>query len=72
MVGWLLLEQAVIAEAAAAKLPADHPDRAFYEGKQFAAKYFAYNVLPAVAAKAQMISREDRSVLDIPIGAFAP
>jgi len=72
VVGWLLLEQAVIAEAAAAKLPADHPDRAFYEGKQFAAKYFAYNVLPAVAAKAQMISREDRSVLDIPIGAFAP
>ncbi|HLL24878.1 MAG TPA: acyl-CoA dehydrogenase, partial [Kofleriaceae bacterium] len=33
VLGWLLLEQAVIADAALAKLPADHHDRAFYEGK---------------------------------------
>jgi alkylation response protein AidB-like acyl-CoA dehydrogenase len=72
VVGWLLLEQAVIAEAAAAKLGADHPDRAFYEGKIHAARFFALNVLPSVAAKAQMIAREDRSVLDIPVGGFAP
>ncbi|MGN6107121.1 MAG: acyl-CoA dehydrogenase [Kofleriaceae bacterium] len=72
VVGWLLLEQAVIAEAAAAKLPADHPDRAFYEGKRYAAQYFALNVLPGVAAKAQLIAREDRSALDIPAAAFAP
>ena len=68
----LLLEQAVIAEAAAAKLAADHPDRAFYEGKRFGALFFAFNVLPGVAAKAQMIAREDRTALDIPIAAFAP
>ena len=72
VVGWLLLEQAVIAEAAAAKLAADHPDRAFYEGKRFGALFFAFNVLPGVAAKAQMIAREDRTALDIPIAAFAP
>ena len=72
VVGWLLLEQAVIAEAASAKLGADHPDRAFYEGKRFGALYFAYNVLPGVAAKAQLIAREDRTALDIPIAAFAP
>jgi Acetyl-CoA dehydrogenase C-terminal like len=71
-VGWLLLEQGVIAEAALAKLPADHRDRAFYEGKRYAAQYFAFNVLPGVAAKAQLIAREDRSVLDIPVEAFAP
>jgi hypothetical protein len=70
-IGWLLLEQAAIAEAAAAKLPADHPDRAFYAGKQYAAKYFAFNVLPGVAAKAQMIAREDRSPVDIPVEGFA-
>jgi len=69
-IGWLLLEQAVIAEAAAAKLPADHPDRAFYTGKTFAAKYFALNVLPGVAAKAQLIAREDRSAVDMPLDAF--
>ena len=34
--------------------------------------YFAYNVLPGVAAKAQLIAREDRTALDIPIAAFAP
>jgi hypothetical protein len=71
VVGWLLLEQAVIAEAALAKLAADHPDRNFYEGKRYAAQYFAYNVLPGVRAKAQMIAREDRSMLDIPTAAFA-
>src|SRR2546430_2294946 len=65
-VGWLLLEAAVISEAALAKLPADHPDRAFYDGKRYAAQYFASNVLPGVATKAQMIAREDRSALDIP------
>ena len=72
VVGWLLLEQAVIAEAAIAKLAPDHHDRAFYEGKRYGALFFAYNVLPGVAAKAQLIAREDRTALDIPIGAFAP
>jgi alkylation response protein AidB-like acyl-CoA dehydrogenase len=72
VVGWLLLDQAVIAEAAAQKLAADHPDRAFYEGKRYAAQYFAFNVLPTVMSKAQMIAREDRSALDIPLAAFAP
>jgi alkylation response protein AidB-like acyl-CoA dehydrogenase len=71
-VGWLLLDAAVIAEAAAAGLPADHPDRAFYDGKKFAALYFAHNVLPGVAAKAQLIAREDRTALDMPAAAFAP
>jgi alkylation response protein AidB-like acyl-CoA dehydrogenase len=70
--GWLLLDAAVIAEAAAAGLPADHPDRAFYDGKKFAALYFAHNVLPGVAAKAQLIAREDRTALDMPAAAFAP
>ena len=70
VLGWLLLEQAVIADAALAKLAADHPDRAFYEGKLYAAKYFAANVLPGVAFKAQLTAREDRSVLDISPASF--
>ncbi len=72
VVGWLLLEQAAIAEKAMASLAADHPDHAFYEGKRWAAQYFAYNVLATVPSKAQMIQREDRSMLEIPIAAFAP
>jgi hypothetical protein len=70
-VGWLLLEQAVIAHAASEKLAADHPDKAFYAGKVFGAQYFATNILPGVAAKAQLIAREDRTAVDIPVEAFA-
>jgi alkylation response protein AidB-like acyl-CoA dehydrogenase len=69
-IGWLLLEQAVLAEDALTKLAADHPDHAFYTGKVYAARYFALNVLPGVAAKAQLIAREDRSAIDMPIEAF--
>ena len=71
VIGWLLLDAAVIAVAAHDKLPADHPDRAFYAGKRYAAQYFAANVLPLVAARAQLIAREDRSAIDIPQAAFA-
>jgi alkylation response protein AidB-like acyl-CoA dehydrogenase len=71
VVGWLLLDAAVIAEQAAAKLPADHPDRAFYTGKVFAAKYFAQNVLATVPVKAQQIAKEDRLPMEIPDAAFA-
>lgn len=70
-VAWLLLEQGVIAEKAAAALPADHPDKAFYAGKKYAALYFANNVLPSVPLKAQLIAKEDRSSIEIPDAAFA-
>ncbi len=70
-VGWLLLQQAVIAETAAAKLSDDHPDKSFYAGKLYAARFFAANVLPGVVAKAQLIAREDRTPIDIPTAAFA-
>ncbi len=72
VVGWLLLDAGVRADAAAAKLPADHTDRAFYEGKKYAALYFAHNVVPEVMAKAQILAREDRSSIEIPAAAFAP
>jgi alkylation response protein AidB-like acyl-CoA dehydrogenase len=70
-VAWLLLEQGVIAEQAAAALPADHPDRAFYAGKKYAALYFAGNVLPEVPLKAQLLAKEDRTPIEIPEEAFA-
>jgi hypothetical protein len=70
--GWLLLEGAVVAAEAEAKLAADHPDRAFYEGKRYAARFFAANILPTVVTKAQMIAQEDRSTLEISTAAFAP
>jgi hypothetical protein len=71
-IGWLLLEGAVIAEAAAAKLPDGHPDRAFYAGKRYAAQFFAANNLATVPAKAQQIAKDDRTMIEIPIAGFAP
>ncbi|HVH42704.1 MAG TPA: acyl-CoA dehydrogenase [Labilithrix sp.] len=70
-VGWLLLEGAVVADAAKAKVDASHPDHAFYAGKVAAAQYFARNVLPGVQHKAELLADEDKSPLDIPDAAFA-
>jgi alkylation response protein AidB-like acyl-CoA dehydrogenase len=69
--GWLLLEQAVLAEQKRAALPADHRDHAFYEGKLHAAQYFAWNILPGVKAKSEILIREDNSAMRIPDSAFA-
>ena len=70
-VAWLLLEGAVVAETAKAKVAADHPDHAFYTGKTAAALYYARNVLPGVEHKAQLLAEEDKSPLEISDAAFA-
>jgi alkylation response protein AidB-like acyl-CoA dehydrogenase len=70
-VGWLLLEQAIIAREASGKLDAGHPDKAFYEGKVHSALYFARNILPGVAFKGKILSTEDTSAVDIAVESFA-
>ncbi|MFO0692179.1 MAG: acyl-CoA dehydrogenase [Polyangiales bacterium] len=70
-VGWLLLEQAAIGLEKSAQLSGDHPDKLFYEGKKYAAVYFARNVLPAVILKSKTIQTVDSSPIDIPDAAFA-
>jgi len=70
-IGWLLLDAAVIADAAATALPADHADRAFYAGKRYSALFFASNVVATVPSKAAQVGKEDRSPIDIPTEAFA-
>ena len=70
-IGWLLLDAAVIAIAAGDKLAADHPDRVFYEGKRYAAQFYAQNVVATVPMKAQQIGKEDRLPMQIPDAAFA-
>src|SRR5262249_23470210 len=70
-VAWLLLDGAVVAEEAKAKLDASHPDPAFYPGKVAGALYYARNVLPGVEHKAQLLAEEDKSPLEIPDAGFA-
>jgi len=72
-VAWVL-DGAVIALDAKAKLPADEDaarERAFYEGKKHAAVYYARTVLPHVRLQAEILGKEDTSALDIPTDAFA-
>ncbi len=71
VVGWLLLDAAKIAEDALPNVAEGHPDRAFYEGKRHAALFYARNILPGVAHKAQILADADSSALDIPDAAFA-
>ncbi|HNN97540.1 MAG TPA: acyl-CoA dehydrogenase, partial [Pseudomonadota bacterium] len=70
-IGWLLLEQAILGEQKRAELPEGHTDHAFYLGKHFIATYFAGNVLPGVASKADLLNLADRSALDITDASFA-
>ncbi|HUQ07583.1 MAG TPA: acyl-CoA dehydrogenase [Kofleriaceae bacterium] len=70
-VGWLLLEQAALAEKALASLPEDHADRPFYTGKRYAALFYSANILATVPGKAALISKEDKTPVEIPTEAFA-
>ena len=73
-VAWLLLDGARIALEALAKVPAGDEgakERAFYEGKKFAALYYARTVLPRVKFHAELLGREDTSAIDIGNEAFA-
>jgi hypothetical protein len=68
VVGYLLLRGAGVAAEA---LPgASAKDRAFYEGKVAAAKFFAANVLPGVAVQRAQAENVDLSLMDLDEAAF--
>jgi hypothetical protein len=65
---WLLLRQA---EVALEKLGGDPGrDRAFYEGKVAAARFFAQNVLPKLSAERAIAEAVDLDVMDLDEAAF--
>jgi hypothetical protein len=65
---WLLLRQA---EVALEKLGGDPGrDQAFYEGKVAAARFFAQNVLPKLAAERAIAEAVDLDVMDLDEAAF--
>jgi hypothetical protein len=67
-VAWLLLDGAVIADG---KIANAGNDKAFYEGKVHAARYYARAVLPHAELVAKQMSDEDRSPLEIGDTSFA-
>ncbi len=68
VVGWLLLRQAAVALE---KLPtASDRDKAFYEGKVAAARWFASSVFPELTAKRAITEATDLALMEVPEAAF--
>ncbi|MCW2680274.1 MAG: acyl-CoA dehydrogenase protein [Frankiales bacterium] len=68
VVAWLLMRQAVVALE---KLPsASARDKAFYEGKVAAARWFAACVLPELSAKRAISEATDLSLMQVDEAAF--
>ncbi|OIV38208.1 acyl-CoA dehydrogenase [Mangrovactinospora gilvigrisea] len=69
MVGYLLLRQAVVATEALGG-DVSEKDRAFYQGKIAAARFFAANVLPLLTGQRKLAERVDNSIMELPEDAF--
>src|SRR5580692_1475192 len=69
IIGWLLARQAEIAQARLDEGAAG-TDRAFYEGKIGAARFFAATVLPRLATERQLTEATTLDLMDLPEEAF--
>src|SRR3954466_537442 len=69
VIGWLLLRQAEVALTKLAE-GAGGRDKAFYEGKVAAARFFARTVLPRIAADRVVAEAVDNALMDVPEEAF--
>ena len=70
LIGWLLLRQAEVAQAALLRDDLTPADRLFYEGKVVTAGWFAANRLPLLAAERVMAETTTDDVMRLPEGAF--
>jgi alkylation response protein AidB-like acyl-CoA dehydrogenase len=68
LIGWRLLVQADIAQAALATAPTT--DEAFYQGKIATARFFAQNMLPNLTALRGIIDTIDDGIMQLPEAAF--
>ncbi|MET9327170.1 acyl-CoA dehydrogenase [Tsukamurella sp. NPDC003166] len=69
MIGWRLLHQAVIAQAAIDG-GATGADKSFYEGKVGVAKFFAANMLPLLTSVKDVVAAVDNQAMDLDEAAF--
>jgi alkylation response protein AidB-like acyl-CoA dehydrogenase len=70
IVAWLLLWQAEVALAALGRDELADRDRAFYEGKVAAARFFARTVLPALTPQRTMAETTDNALMELSEEAF--
>ncbi len=69
LIGWRLLDQALVAQAALEADPAG-ADIRFYEGKIATATFFAANMLPPITAVRGIVEAVDTDVMELPEAAF--
>jgi alkylation response protein AidB-like acyl-CoA dehydrogenase len=70
MIGWLLGRQAEVAQARLDEAGLAGADRAFYEGKIAAARFFAATVLPRLSAEREIAEATTLDLMDLPEEAF--
>ncbi|PRY00965.1 acyl-CoA dehydrogenase [Allonocardiopsis opalescens] len=74
VIAWLLQRQAEVAlarlDGADGTAPAEGDDRAFYQGKVAAARFFAQTVLPRLAAERRTAEAVDLELMELPEAAF--
>lgn len=68
VMGWLLLEQAIVASGKVEDATGD--DKSFYQGKLAVAKFFAEHVLPETTLLRKLVENGTLGVMDIPEDAF--
>src|SRR5215470_2098172 len=68
IVGWLLVRQSEVAVRVLDSAAGD--DRAFYEGKVAAARFFAETVLPRLAAEREIAEATTTDLMELPEAAF--
>jgi alkylation response protein AidB-like acyl-CoA dehydrogenase len=74
VIGWMLARQAEVAQARLDEAGLDDAgpagDRAFYEGKIAAARFFAATVLPRLAAEREIVEATTLDLMELPEEAF--
>jgi alkylation response protein AidB-like acyl-CoA dehydrogenase len=70
IIGWLLGRQAEVAQARLDEAGLAGVDRAFYEGKIAAVRFFAATVLPRLAAEREIAEATTPDLMDLPEEAF--
>jgi alkylation response protein AidB-like acyl-CoA dehydrogenase len=69
-IGWLLGRQAEIAQARLDTDGLSTSDRAFYQGKIAAVRFFAATILPGLATERQIVEATTLDLMDLPEAAF--
>lgn len=68
--GYLLLDQAVIANKKMQELGEEHYDYTYYLGKVLSARYYLRSIVPYVWYTADLIKIADRTAIDAPVEIF--